>query len=183
MNNGFWRRNGLALSALAVALGVGAASWPGGTRGDARFAFVDTQRLLTGFKEAHKVNKEIQDEDAKWKKDLKSIEDSLKAYMDVMSARYDGADVKAKKEMQDELSLRNQQINNFQRANTRKMEELSRTKLAQVFEKVNAFMKEYGKAKGYAVIFGTAQGNILYGEGTGADITNEVVVELNKRYE
>jgi Skp family chaperone for outer membrane proteins len=147
------------------------------------FAFVDTQRLLTGFKEAHKVNKEIQVEDEKWRKDLKAIEDSLKAHMDYMSAHYDASDAKKKKEMQDELSLRNQQMNNFERMNMKRVQELTDKKMAGVYEKINTFMKEFGKTKGYDIVFGTVNGSIIYGEGSKADVTNDVVELLNKRYE
>lgn len=148
-----------------------------------KVAFVDTQRLITGFKEAHKVNKEIQAEDEKWRKDLKAIEDSLKAHMDDMSANYDRSDAKSKKEMQDKLSLRNQQMNNFERMNVKRMQELTTKKMSSVYEKINASMKEYGKAKRYDIVFGTVSGSILYGEGTKADITDEVVELLNRRFE
>jgi outer membrane protein len=182
MNGGFLKQNAIGLLAMAVALGVGAYVSMN-FKSSRKIAFVDTQRLLTGFKESNKVNKEIEAIDMKWKGDFKAMQDSLKAFMDTMTVKYDKADVKGKKEMQEELELRNQQMNNFERINTKKMQDLSREKLSVVFEKVNAFMKEYGASKGYDVIFGTTQGNIIYGEGTAADITNDVLAKLNQRYE
>ena len=179
---GFMKSNVFGLAALVLAvLTFGLmVKW----RGEARkLAFVDSQRLLMSFKEANQVNKEVEGEDLKWKAAFKTMNDSLKAYMDTMTVHYDKAPLKERREMEDELALRNQQINNFQRANVQKMQDLSREKLAKVYDKINAFMKEFGKARGYDVIFGTAQGSILYGEGSTADITDEVIRELNRRYE
>lgn len=168
--------------ALLVALGFGFVGLKK-EAGVRKIAFVDTQRVLMGFKDANAVNKAVEAEDQIWKSALKVMEDSLKSYMDSMTVKYDKADAKTKKEMQDELSVRNQQINNFERVNTKKMQDLSREKLASVFEKINALLKEYGKARHFDVIFGTAQGSILYGEGTPADITDEIIAKLNQRYE
>lgn len=183
MNGGFWKQNALAFLTLVGLLALGGYTLLSQKHAGRKFAFVDTQRLLTAFKEAHRVNKEVEAEDKKWKTALKTMEDSLKAFMDTMTVKYDKAGLNEKREMQDELAVRNQQVNNFQRVNTGKMQELSREKLSKVYEKIDAYMKEYGKSHGYEIIFGTAQGSILYGEGTPADITHEVIEELNKRYE
>lgn len=172
------------LAALALVAGLAALGMQllkGGA--EKRIAFVDTNRLMTGFSEAHKANKDIKVEDDKWRGNVKVMEDSLKSFMDSMTVRYDAASVADKKTMQDELSMRNQQINNYTAAQTRKMEEVAQKRLAAVYEKINAYMREYGNSKGYHVILGTSGGSILYGEGTPMDITDEVIKGLNKRYE
>ena len=51
-----------------------------------------------------------------------------------------------------------------------------------VLNQVNSFVQDYGRKKGYDVIFGTTlSGNILYGKEV-IDITNEVVEGLNQTY-
>jgi outer membrane protein len=172
------------LTIVALVLAASALGLVAKLQSEARkFAFVDSQRLLTAFKEANQVNKEVEAEDKKWRAAMKTMEDSLKAFMDTMTVRYDKSSLKERRDLEDELAMRNQQINNFQKVNVGKMQELSREKLAKVYGKVDAFMKEYGKARGFDVIFGTSQGSILFGEGSPADITDEVIRELNKRYE
>jgi outer membrane protein len=180
-----WKPDPLALVALILAAVALVFIWKARLfQGNARqIAFVDTQRLMTGFKEAHKVNKELEAEDGKWKADFKSMEDSLKTYMETMTAKFDAADVKTKRQMQDELAMRNQQINNFQRYHTKRMQDMTQEKMQGVYAKINAFMKEYGTAEGYEIIFGTANGSILYGEKTPADITDKVIQALSKKYE
>lgn len=180
-----WRPDPLAILALVLAAAALALFfWKVGMGGQSRkVGFVDTQRLLVGFNDANKVNKELESEDTKWKASLKAMEDSLKAHMDSMSVKFDAADAKSRRVMQDELSARNQQVNNFQRFHTQRMQQLTQEKMKAVYAKIDVFMKEFGASKGYDIIFGTVSGSILYGEGTPADITNQVLEQLSKRYE
>jgi outer membrane protein len=177
------KSNILAGLALIVALGALALSYTKSGNLEKRLAFVDTNRMMTGFSEAHKANNEIKAEDLKWKANLKIMDDSLKSFMDSMTVKFDKADLKEKRALQEELGMRNQQINNYTAAQGKKMEDAAQKRLASVYEKINSYMKEYGKTKGYYVVFGTVSGSILYGEGTPLDITDEVIKGLNKRYE
>jgi outer membrane protein len=100
-----------------------------------------------------------------------------------MSKEYNTAAPAKKKEMQDMLSARNQEVNNFKQANTRKMEELRQKNMQGVFDKVNVYLSEYGKKHHYTIIFGTmAGGNIIYADDRKVDITEDVVKGLNERY-
>lgn len=148
-----------------------------------KIGFVNSERVITGFKPAYEVEKGLLEKDSQFKAKLKVLEDSTKAFMDSMSVRYDNANQSMKKQIQDELSARNQQINNLNRAHMRAMEEERTAKMQGVYNKINSFLKEFGKGKGYSILFGTVQGgNILYGEGTSADVTEMVINGLNDRY-
>ena len=95
-----------------------------------------------------------------------------------MSKEYERA---KKKALQDGHSARNQQINNFRRANMRKMEKLRSTKMKSVMDKANVYLTEYGKKHGYGIIFGTAAGgSILYGDENKYHITEEVPARVSK---
>jgi outer membrane protein len=148
-----------------------------------KIAYVDTSKLLIGFSEAAKIERELKAEDDKWKEQMKAVQDSLESAVTTMSKEYDRAAPAKKKELQDILSARNQQLNNFKQVNMRKMEELKQKKLASVFEKANLFMAEYGKKHHYSIVFGTgAGGSILYGDERKYDITGEIIKGLNERY-
>ena len=148
-----------------------------------KIAYVDTSKLMVGFSEAAEVERELNAEDKKWREQLKELEDSLQASIDRMSKEYERAGAAKKKALQDGLSARNQQINNFRRANMRKMEKLRSTKMKSVMDKANVYLTEYGKKHGYGIIFGTAAGgSILYGSEDKYDITEEVIEGLNERY-
>jgi outer membrane protein len=51
-----------------------------------------------------------------------------------------------------------------------------------VLTQINAYLKKYGKAKGYKIVMAaTEYGNIAYAD-EGLDITADVLVGLNKEY-
>lgn len=148
-----------------------------------KIAYVDTGKLLVGFSEANKVEREIKIEDEKWQKQAKGLEDSLQTIIDNISKEFNNAKPARKKEMQDILSARNQQLNNFRQANIRRIEILRKDKMQTVFDKVNYYLSEFGKKHRYSIILGTvAGGSILYGNENKYNITNEIVKGLNERY-
>ncbi len=147
-----------------------------------KIAYIDSGKLLIAFSESAKIQNELKTEDEKWQADLKKLQDSLKVSIDIMSNEYDNATPARKKDLQDNLSARNQQINNFRQANLRKMDEMRQKKMTGVVEKINIFVAEYGKKKHYSVILGTGPGgNIIFGN-QAYDITDEVAAGLNERY-
>jgi outer membrane protein len=148
-----------------------------------KIGFVNSQRLMTGFQPAYRVEKELAEENEKFKAKLKVLDDSLKSYMDSMTVKYDKANPEQQRAIQNRLAAKNQEINNLERAHGRKMEETRRVRMESVYNMINGFMSEFGKKKGYSILFGTVQGgNILYGEGTAADVTHQVLDGLNERY-
>lgn len=176
------RDNILALIALLAVLGFGV--WQSQKNLEVpKVGFVDSQALMSAFKEAHRVEQALQEEDQNWRKDLKVLEDTLKVFMDTMTVKYDRGDIKARRLMQEELALRNQQINNFTQANQKKMQQHRATKMATVYSKINVYMKEFGAKNGYDLILGTVQGgSILFGIGTKCDVSQAVIDGLNERY-
>lgn len=147
-----------------------------------RIAYVNTGKLMVGFSESAKVEKEIAAEEEKWQADLKEMEKKLKAAVDSMSVQFDTASAAKKKELQDMLSARNQQINNFRQVNMRRMDEMKKKKMSTVIDKINVYTTEFGKKRRYDMILGTvAGGSILYG-GEACDVTEELIKGLNDRY-
>jgi outer membrane protein len=172
---------GVLIAMLLAVVGIGAAG--GFFLYAPKIAYVDTARLMVGFSDAAKVEKELKAEDAKWREQLKVLEDSTQAAVDRMSAEFDKASPNRKRELQDMLAARNQQINNFRHANNERMRKLRDEKLKSVLEKANVYLSEYGEKHGYSIIFGTASaGSIVYGDKERFDITDEVVTGLNERY-
>jgi Skp family chaperone for outer membrane proteins len=148
-----------------------------------KIAYVNTGTLLVGFSEASKIEHELKVDNDKWQGQLKLLQDSLQLIMDQMSKEYNNANNARKKDLQDILSARNQQINNFRQANLRNMEKSRQEKMQSVYEKANLYMREYGKKHRYSIILGTvAGGSILYGDDRRFDITEKIIKGLNERY-
>jgi Skp family chaperone for outer membrane proteins len=86
-----------------------------------RIAYVNTGKLMVGFSEANKVEREIKAEDDKWQAQLKILQDSLQAQIDRMSKEYDRAPVAKKKELQDMLSARRRESKKAQMQDRRQI--------------------------------------------------------------
>lgn len=148
-----------------------------------KIAYVDTGKLMIAFTEASRAQKSLEEQGTKWKDQYKTLQDSVQAAMDTMSRYFDDASVDRRKTLQNNLTVWNQRAENFRMANEKKMQQLASEKLQGVSSKINVFLEEYGKEKGYDLILGTMQGgNILYGNTADLDITQEVARELNERY-
>jgi Skp family chaperone for outer membrane proteins len=145
-------------------------------------AYVDTARLMVGFSEAAQVQRELKAEDDKWQTQLKVIQDSVQSAVDAMSTEFNKASPQRKRELQDLLSARNQQMNNFVQANQARMEKLRREKMQAVVDRANLYIEEYGKKHGYGLILGTAAGNIVYADRERYDVTDDIIAGLNERY-
>jgi outer membrane protein len=147
-----------------------------------RLAYIDTAKILVGFADAAKVDKDLTAEDEKNKAELKLLQDTLATKIEVMSKEYNTANAARKKELQDELAASNQQINNFRQASMNKLEKMRQEKMQAVISKVNLYMAEYGKKHRYSIIFGTANGSIMYGNTAKYDISDKIIKGLNERY-
>lgn len=62
-------------------------------------------------------------------------------------------------------------------------QELSSRYTADIWKRINQYVSDYGKTEGYDFIFGaTGDGGLMYANDVD-DITDEVILYLNKRYE
>ncbi|WP_025743493.1 OmpH family outer membrane protein [Aquimarina pacifica] len=145
--------------------------------------YVDVNKLLDGYKRTKIVKTEFD----KKAKTMKANVDSLMSDWQKELKTYEKERVSlSKKELelkQELLGTKQQQINNYQQAVQKQLQEEDKKVTQTVINDINDFVKEYGKKKGYKVIFGaTGSGTIMYGEES-SDLTDEVLEELNAEFE
>ncbi|WP_157807301.1 OmpH family outer membrane protein [Hymenobacter chitinivorans] len=98
--------------------------------------------------------------------------DSLKTELDALPA--DGSAKRA---------YREQELLRYRDAIQQQAQQEDQRLAKGVMEEVNAYIKQYGKEKGYRFILGaTNQGNIVYAA-EGTDLTDEILEGLNKQYD
>lgn len=87
------------------------------------------------------------------------------------------------RELKEELlRVRQQQLGAYQKAMDKKAQEEEQTLTQTQVNRINEFVKEYGKEKGYDFILGAnGSGNIMYAK-EGLNITLEVLEGLNRQY-
>lgn len=149
-----------------------------------KIGFVETNKLMLGFSEANKANKEFEMVSKEFETNLKALQDSVQAQMDFMSKEFDKATDEKKLEMQKKLRKFNDDLNRYQQFGMQENVKKHQEKMTKVYEKVNTYIEEYSKDNGYSLILGsTNNGSILYGKDCPENITNVLVKGLNLRYQ
>lgn len=83
---------------------------------------------------------------------------------------------------QELLASKQQQINGYQEAIQKQIQEEDKKITQTVINDINDYVKEFGKIKGYKIIFGASGGgNIMYADGS-CDLTEEIIYGLNAEY-
>ena len=174
--------NKLALPIALIALAASVASFLY-IQSSSDLVYVDVNKLLDGYKRTEVVKAEFDEKAKTMKANVDSLladwQNELKGYEKERSGM-------SKKELelkQQLLSNKQQQINNYQQAVQKQLQEEDKKVTQTVVNDINDFVKEYGKKKGYKVIFGaTGNGTIMYGE-PASDLTDAVLEELNAEFE
>ncbi|MBC7525146.1 MAG: OmpH family outer membrane protein [Flavobacterium sp.] len=144
--------------------------------------YVDVNKLIEGYnrtkiakaefdKKAVKMKSEVDTLVLKWQKELQSYEKERVS----MSPK----ELKLKQEL---LQNKQGQINSYQEAIQKKIQEEDKKVTQTVVNDINDYIKEYGKKHGYKIIFGAiGGGSIMYAEES-TDLTEDVLKGLNLEY-
>ncbi len=144
--------------------------------------YVDINKLVEGY-ERTKTEREVFNQKANT---LKANADSLLVDWQNELKIYEKERVSmTKKELelkQELLQNKQQQINNYQQAIQKQIQEEDQKMTQTVINDINDYVKDYGKNKGYRIIFGAkGSGNIMYAEDV-SDLTQTVLNGLNSEY-
>ena len=145
--------------------------------------YVDVNKLVEGY-ERTRVEREAF---SKKTEVLKANVDSLVTGWQTELKNYEKERASmTKKEIelkQELLGNKQQQLNNYQQAIQKQIQEEDQKMTQTVVNDINDYVKEYGKSHGYPIIFGAGgNGNIMYAE-KASDLTDEILEELNQQYE
>ncbi|HWZ22307.1 MAG TPA: OmpH family outer membrane protein [Cytophagaceae bacterium] len=141
-------------------------------------AYIDTSKLMEGSKEIQALKKQSQQE----AEILKANADTLMGEFQEELKKYEkGLSKMSNKEKQLSMQLletKRNQIIQYQQATQQKSQQEEQQKTQAIIANINKYIAEYGKEKGYKIIFATTNGNIAYAE-KGMDITEEIIKGIN----
>ncbi|MEW7277952.1 OmpH family outer membrane protein [Aquimarina sp. 2201CG1-2-11] len=145
--------------------------------------YVDVNKLLEGYNRTKVVKEEFDKKAKTMQANVDSLLSNWQKELKLYEKERSGMSKKELELKQQLLSNKQQQINNYQQAVQKQLQEEDKKVTQTVINDINDFVKEYGKKKGYKVIFGaTGSGTIMYGEES-ADLTDEVLIQLNTEFE
>jgi len=149
---------------------------------EVKTAYVDTSKLLEEYTEAKDIEakykaksdemgRELEAEVNRFKSEAANFQKNAQANGQAW-AQQKGA----------ELQKREQQLSYAQQAMLQQLQQESGVEMDTMVKSVKKFIKDYGKEKGYAYIYGSGEAvSILYAEEK-YDITKEIVKLLNDKY-
>ena len=152
-------------------------------KNSSELVYVDVNKLLDGYKRTKIVRAEFEVKAKTLKSNVDSLvtswQNELKDY-EKNRSKYSKKELELKQEL---LGNKQQQINNYQQAIQKQVQEEDKKATQTVINDINDFVKEYGKKKGYKIIFGASgSGNIMYAD-KNSDLTEIVLEGLNKEFE
>lgn len=145
-------------------------------------AYVDTSKLLEEYTEARDIEAKYKAKSEEMGKELDAAVEKFKAEA---SSFRENAQAKGQAWAQQkgmELRQREEQLGMAQQAMLQQLQKESGTEMDTLVKGIKKFIKDYGKEKGYAYIYGTGEAaTILYAEDK-YDITDELIKLLNDKY-
>lgn len=174
--------NKFALPLSIVAIAVGIFSFFN-SQTSSNLVYVDVNKLLDGYSRTKIVRGEFEAKAKTLNSNIDSLmvdwQNELKTYEKERSSM-------GEKElglMQELLSNKQQQINSYQQAIQKKIQDEDKKSTQTVINDINDYVKEYGEKHGYKIIFGASgSGNIMYAN-EGTDLTQKVLKGLNAEFE
>ncbi|RZJ71931.1 OmpH family outer membrane protein [Flavobacterium sp.] len=170
----------LAIVAIAIAM---ASCNKDAQQAQFKTAYVDTEKLM-------KESVEMKDLEAKYKTKGDEMSKELKA--EAERFQKDAAAFQAKAQQLGQiwaqqnsgpLAQRQQQLQYAQEGILRQLQSESGVEQDSLVSRVEKFLKDFGKEKGYDYVFGTgASASVLYAKDQ-YNITDEVIKALNAKYE
>ena len=139
-------------------------------------AFISMGKVVSDFE----LSKEL---DAKIKVvqgARKNILDSLEIVVQQLSLKLQKNAASKKEQL--EFDAKRQEYLLKQRQFTEDNQHLQQQYQEQIFKQLNQYIEEYNKDKDYDFIFGAAGNGVIMAAKPGNDITEEIIVFVNKRY-
>lgn len=141
-------------------------------------AFVDINKIYNDFT----LKKELEVKYNTVSEKRQSILDSLKMTLTLLSKKIDPDAKKQTKEL-DQFNYMKQEYLLKERKFTEENQTLSNQYSQQVFNQINQYVQDYGKEHGYTYIFGANSSGSLMFANNEKDITIEVTLYVNNKYQ
>jgi outer membrane protein len=176
MADRFWKQQGTGILALLVSLLAIGFHFQ---KKSLKIGYAETTVLMAEFSESVEAKAQFRKSQDEWDANLKRINDSLTAAMNVLKANFDKVPPKERETLERNLARWNHDLQRYTQAVKRMSEEKEKELLAPVLNKMNAFMKTWGEDHGFDMIFGTASGGNILQASSALNLTQDLLRDMN----
>ena len=134
--------------------------------------FIESSKVLESDLEMQIINQKIAQQDELLKKEEQVFNDSIANLLDTLAVRR-GDEEKL-------IDLMNLESNIFRHKKIDSISTASRTEVDNALKSFNERVKSFGQKKGIPVLFGSNDNAVVYGSGSKADLTNELIDFIGK---
>lgn len=148
-----------------------------------KVAYIDTNVLLEKYNGMKEARKAYQVKADKWQSNLDTLKVEVEQRIKAYEADKNKLSSKERKLTEELITTKRDQYLKYQKAIGQQAQQEDQKLTEGVLNQTNAYLIEYGKEKGYTILFGAnGSGTIVYGTDA-VNITEEVLEGLNKEYE
>ncbi len=148
-----------------------------------KIAYVDVEELMKEYKGTKEAEAGMKEKSDKLKSELDSLVAGWEAKARTYQSKMQKMSPKNRAQREQILMQEQQAIGQRQQVIQQQVQKEGQESLKALSKEINDFVKNYAKEKGYNFVLGTTgeNGTVMYGEEK-ADITDDVLVQLNKSY-
>ncbi|MBO0360810.1 OmpH family outer membrane protein [Hymenobacter sp. BT186] len=145
-----------------------------------KLAYVENSKVLESYKVMQDARVKYKQEAESWQANLDTLQHTVQQELDVYNRTRASLPATERRAREEQLAQRQQQYFTYKKAVTDKAAAEEARLTQEVISKADAFMRQYGEAHGYDIVFAaTEAGTVVYGK-EGVNITQEVIQALNK---
>jgi outer membrane protein len=151
-------------------------------RSSPRIAYVDSVKLLNGYRVMAGARKAYEAKARNWQTNIDTLSSETQQAIRDFEKAAGSMTVTERKLSTERIRTKQQELRRYQQAiqEAARQEEAKGTQ--EVISQVNGFLEEYGQTHGYDLILvATPAGSIAYAK-PGLDLTDKIVLELNEKH-
>jgi outer membrane protein len=147
-----------------------------------KVAYVKTDELLAKYQGMVEAKAKYEEKAMTWQSNIDTLKAEFTSLVEDYKENGKTLSNAKKQEVEKGLQAKQKQLNDYQQSISQQAQEEDQKLTQGVLNQVNSFIEEYGKENGYKIIFGAnGSGTIVYGTDA-INITNKVLMTLNKEY-
>jgi outer membrane protein len=130
-----------------------------------KIGYIESSVMMEKYQGAQKAREEINTKSEEWKKNIQTMETELTQLNQEIVQNVSKWSHTILQQKQENMQRKQAEYSRYGREANEKAQQLQNELFTPVYTELNAKLTEFGKAKGYDIIFGTLSGgSILYGD-------------------
>jgi outer membrane protein len=147
-----------------------------------KLVYVDSGKLVNEYEGMKTARAAYQKKATSWKANIDTLTAEVQKQIFAYEKEVSKMTAKEKQLSQELIRTKQKQLMDYQQAMNTQAQQEDQKMTGDVLTQINAYLKKYGKAKGYKIVMAaTEYGNIAYAD-EALDITADVLAGLNKEY-